>query len=105
MKMPVKVWKEVVKIQREFLWCGLETKRKISWVNWETVTKPKCDGGLGVRDVRRVNLSLLAKWRWKLLSQEQEMWKTVIVANCCKVWIRVYRCRESWRDTYFVFGV
>jgi hypothetical protein len=78
MKMPVKVWKEVVKIQREFLWCGLETKRKISWVNWETVTKPKCDGGLGVRDVRRVNLSLLAKWRWRFLNADQSCWKVVL---------------------------
>jgi hypothetical protein len=76
--MLVKVWKEVVKIQREFLRCGLEKKRKISWVNWETVTKPKCDGGLGVRDVRRVNLSLLAKWRWRFLNTDQSCWKLVL---------------------------
>jgi hypothetical protein len=32
MKMPVKVWKEVVSIQRNFLWGGLTKKRRISWV-------------------------------------------------------------------------
>ncbi|MCH80892.1 putative non-LTR retroelement reverse transcriptase [Trifolium medium] len=40
------------------------------WVKWEEVTKPRSEGGLGVRDLRRVNASLLAKWRWRLLSNE-----------------------------------
>jgi hypothetical protein len=81
MKMPVKVWKEVVKIQRDFLWGGLEKKRKISWVCWDTVTKPKIDGGLGVRDLRRVNLSLLAKWRWRFLNSDRCFWRSVLEAK------------------------
>jgi hypothetical protein len=30
MKMPVKVWKEVVKIQRKFLWGGVSTQRRVN---------------------------------------------------------------------------
>jgi hypothetical protein len=81
MKMPVCVWKEVVKTQRDFLWSGLEKKRKISWVNWDTVTKSRCDGGLGVRDLRRVNLSLLAKWKWRFLNVDCDSWKLVLQAK------------------------
>jgi hypothetical protein len=81
MKMPARVWKEVVKIHRGFLWSGLEKKSKICWVNWDTVTTPKKDGGLGVRDLRRVNLSLLAKWRWRLLNHERNSWKLVLEAK------------------------
>jgi hypothetical protein len=36
---------------------------KISWVKWSVVYQNKSQGGLGVRDIKIVNLSLLAKWR------------------------------------------
>ncbi|WJX46635.1 beta-amyrin 28-monooxygenase [Trifolium repens] len=81
MKLPVKVWREVVKIQRNFLWGGLSLKRRISWVKWEDICRSKKEGGLGIRDLRVVNLSLLAKWRWKLLTNEDEVWKNVMVAK------------------------
>jgi hypothetical protein len=81
MKMPMKVWKEVVKIQRTFLWGGLSKRNKTCWVSWEDICKPKKEGGLGIRDLRLVNISLLAKWRWKLLSCDRALWKDVIIAK------------------------
>jgi hypothetical protein len=41
LKMSSNVWKEVVKLQRKFLWSGLSNPNKISWVKWEDVCKPK----------------------------------------------------------------
>jgi len=35
--------------------------KKISWVKWETVCQNKEKGGLGVKDIRVMNVSLLAK--------------------------------------------
>ncbi|MCH81167.1 LINE-1 reverse transcriptase like, partial [Trifolium medium] len=81
LKMPVKVWKEMVSVQRNFLWGGLSKRRQISWVKWADICKPKKEGGLGIRDLRLVNLSLLAKWRWKLLMEGDEVWKNVMVAK------------------------
>jgi hypothetical protein len=81
MKMPVKVWKEVVKIQRSFLWGGLSKRSHTCWVKWDDICRPKKEGGLGIRDLRLVNSSLLAKWRWKLLSHEKEGWKDVIISK------------------------
>jgi hypothetical protein len=43
------------------------------------VCKEKRKGGLGVRDIRLVNLSLLTKWR--LLTPELPLWKEVLVAK------------------------
>lgn len=43
------------------------------------VCKPKEEGGLGVRDVRVVNLSLLAKWKWRLIQERNAPWKEVLV--------------------------
>jgi hypothetical protein len=45
------------------------------------VCKPKSQGGLGVRDVGKANLSLLIKWRWRLLQEDEAVWKNVIVAR------------------------
>jgi hypothetical protein len=81
MKMPVKVWKEVVKIQRDFLWGGLSKKTRICWVRWNDICKPKKEAGLGIKDLRMVNISLLTKWRWKLLSHQSEVWKDVVMAK------------------------
>jgi hypothetical protein len=81
LKMPMKVWREVVKIQRKFLWSGLADKNKTCWVKWEDICKPKKEGGLGVRDLRLVNISLLTKWRWRLLDDVREVWKGVIVSK------------------------
>jgi hypothetical protein len=81
MKMPNKVWKELVRIQRAFLWAGLSKANKTCWVKWEVICRPKNEGGLGVRDLRLVNTSLLSKWRWKLLSRDDELWKEVVIAR------------------------
>jgi hypothetical protein len=81
LKIPIKVWKKIVRIQREFLWGGVKGGRKISWVKWSVVCREKCKGGLGVRDIRIVNLSLLAKWRWRLLLPGRPLWKDILVAK------------------------
>ncbi|MCI30811.1 ribonuclease H protein, partial [Trifolium medium] len=78
MKMPIQVWKKVRRIQREFLWGGPRGRKRINWVKWDVVCRPKSCGGLGVRDIRAVNISLLTKWRWRLLSNDFCMWKEVI---------------------------
>jgi hypothetical protein len=41
LKMPMKVWKEIVRIERNFLWGGLSARRRISWVKWVDVCRPK----------------------------------------------------------------
>jgi hypothetical protein len=78
MKLPIHVWKKIRRLQREFLWGGRRDKTRIPWIKWDVVCLPKRMGGLGVRDVRVVNISLLAKWRWRLLSNDNAIWKDVI---------------------------
>ena len=63
LKMPAKVIKKVEGIQRRFLWGGVGGPKKIWWVKWRKVCQPKSQEGLGVRDIKLVNLSLLAKWK------------------------------------------
>nr|ABE87614.1 Putative non-LTR retroelement reverse transcriptase, related [Medicago truncatula] len=47
LRIPVKVWRRLVRFEREFLWGGVGGGRKISWVKWSKVCQPKDKGGLG----------------------------------------------------------
>ena len=79
LKMSVKVLMRLVRIQREFLWGSVGGERKINWVKWSKVCQPKDKGGLGIRDIRLVNLSLLAKWRWRILQGGEALWIKVLI--------------------------
>jgi hypothetical protein len=51
-------------IQRDFLWRGVETKKKWALVAWEKVCKPKIKGGLGLQDPQVTNDAYRAKLSW-----------------------------------------
>ncbi|MCI12865.1 putative non-LTR retroelement reverse transcriptase, partial [Trifolium medium] len=52
-------------------------------------------GGLGVRDIRAVNISLLAKWRWRLLEDDNAMWKEGVIKR-----IGCGDQTKFWRDIW-----
>ena len=78
MKISEKVLKMVIRIRSEFLWGGVGGGGKICWVKWKRIYQPKSRGGLGVKDVKMVHLSLMAKWKWRFLQNNQSLWKIVL---------------------------
>jgi hypothetical protein len=78
-KMPKRVVKKVVGLQFFFLCIGVRGGRKTCWVKGRMVCQSRCKGGLGVRDIKFVNICLLAKWRWCLLHDDSSLWKRVLV--------------------------
>ncbi|XP_028184939.1 uncharacterized protein LOC114371809 [Glycine soja] len=77
-KVPTKVVNKLVSIQRRFLWGGGMEQRKIAWVKWETVCLPKDKRGLGIKDLKTFNTTLLGKWRWDLFQQHGELWAKIM---------------------------
>lgn len=61
---PKSIIKKIRAIQRNFLWGISEAKQKWSLVDWETVCKPKCTRGLGLRDPEVANKVMSAKIWW-----------------------------------------
>jgi hypothetical protein len=53
------------------------TKKKYNLVKWELICKSKKQGGLGIKDLRRMNISLLCKWWWRL-EKEEGLWQQIL---------------------------
>jgi hypothetical protein len=68
--IPALVAKRIEKIQRDFLWGGLNDEAKIHLVEWDKVCSPMDEGGLGIRNIRRFNQALLGKWLWRFAHEE-----------------------------------
>lgn len=69
---------ELEKLRRRFLWGDNDHKRKIHWVCWEKILASRDLGGLGVGSLKALNISLLAKWIWKLKNNDKGMWCKII---------------------------
>jgi hypothetical protein len=66
--------------RRSFLWQGNGGKTKYHLVKWEVVSKSKRKGGLGIKNIKKMNVSLLCKWWWKLES-EDGLWQSIVKAK------------------------
>jgi len=77
-KAPDVVCKSIIGIQRRFLWGWGKFKSSISWISWKELCKSKEEGGLGIRDIRKFNFALMAKWKWRYISNEKGRWKEML---------------------------
>nr|KYP40981.1 Putative ribonuclease H protein At1g65750 family [Cajanus cajan] len=76
--LPQAVCNRIDQACRRMLWSKSDNTRFWSPVSWAVVTQPKELGGLGVREARRVNVSLLGKLVWDLLTAPQKPWVQIL---------------------------
>jgi hypothetical protein len=69
--------------RRTFFWQGGSTKRKYHLTKWEIICKNKNKGGLEIKYIRNMNISLLCKWWWRL-ENEIGLWQDIIYAKYMK---------------------
>ena len=72
-RLPPSLCKELEIIIRKFWWGGDDRRHKIHWVNWERLCKPKFGGGMGFRNIKKINEALLAKQFWRLLNNSSTL--------------------------------
>jgi hypothetical protein len=63
--------------KRKFLWQGSKLKKSYHLVRWDKICRAKRNGGLGIKDLRKLNISLLVKWWWAL-ENEQGLWQDIV---------------------------
>jgi hypothetical protein len=84
--IPADVAKRIEKIQRDFLWGGLNDEAKLHLVDWDSVCAPILEGGLGIRNVRKFNQALLGKWLWWYAHEDGAWWRKVLVTKYGSSW-------------------
>ena len=84
--IPAKVANRLEKLQRDFLWCGLEEKPKFHLVNWSQICALLRAGGLAVRNLRSFNKALLGKWLWQYGLEREALWRLVVDAKYGSLW-------------------
>jgi hypothetical protein len=73
-RIPVWCLHNIDKIRRDFLWAVVDSK-KYSLVRWSIIYSPEQFGGIGVLNLKYMNLSLLAKWWWHYQLDSDSLWK------------------------------
>lgn len=50
-------------------------------MKWDSVCKNKKLDDFGIKSIEEFNLTLLTKWKWKILREEKSLWKRVLKAR------------------------
>lgn len=80
-RVPRKVLNILIGIHRTFLWGFGEGNTGICWESWIKMRLPKVLGCLGVKHLDIFNLSLLGKWRWRLLVDRGAVWFSLLLCR------------------------
>jgi ribonuclease HI len=86
------------KLNRNFLWGDTVAKRKLHLINWGTITRPKAEGGLGIKRSYCRNKALLAKRLWDFSQGSTAPWALTLKAKYHE--LRSQVCQKSivWKS-------
>jgi hypothetical protein len=65
--LPKKTTTELTSLMRKFLWGTVTKKRYLALITWATVCQDKQAGGLGIRDLQKMNDALILKLVWNFM--------------------------------------
>ncbi|CAK8574433.1 unnamed protein product [Lathyrus sativus] len=79
--IPKACLKDIHKLQRKFIWGDTENKKKFHVVDWKMVTRPKNEGGMGIRNLEIINRACLTKLGWQLHNGNDKLWCKVVLGE------------------------
>ena len=72
--LPRGICKAIDRAAMGFLSGDIAEKNKTHLIRWDTMTREKDKGGLGIRKMQLMNTAFMAKLGWKLLTEGDKLW-------------------------------
>ena len=101
-KLPLGLCKDIETMIWKFWWGQRGDRRKVHWNNWDTLCRPKKDGGMGFKDLCKFNNAMLAKQVWRLVhdkdSLSYKVFKTKLFPNSTIFEAKSTNGSYAWRS-------
>lgn len=114
-KIPNITINKINSINKFFLWNASNNTHRKGPINWNTISSPKDQGGLGFRNLFILNQAYLLKMGWRLKNNENSLWSKTIKGkyyphNCFDnttepksyhsgYWKNIYKTKTILKDT------
>jgi len=103
-RIPAKILTLLRKLSFKFLWSDYAGNRHFHLCKWQTLTRPKWEGGWGLKNLFIFNKALLACSFWRAISNEN-FWHRVIKAKYLgskplSLWLRQTQHFQSWASPF-----
>ncbi|GJY03440.1 putative reverse transcriptase domain, reverse transcriptase zinc-binding domain protein [Tanacetum coccineum] len=72
--LPARIIHDLEQLMRRFIWCQGELKKGKAKVAWDSVCKPKLEGGLGIQRLDDFNIALMATHIWSIITHKESLW-------------------------------
>lgn len=82
-KLPLSLCKQIQSILTRFWWDSSPDVRKMCWVSWQSLAKPKNAGGLGFWEITQFNDAMLAKLAWRILKNPSSLLARTLLGKYC----------------------
>ncbi|GJW18232.1 RNA-directed DNA polymerase, eukaryota, reverse transcriptase zinc-binding domain protein [Tanacetum coccineum] len=91
--LPKTAVKDIERILKGFLWCHGDLTRGKAKIAWKTLCKPKCQGGLGFKELGMWNEVLLTRHIWNIAANKESVWVK---------WVHIVKLKAKQHIEYIV---
>lgn len=79
--LPSRIKARIDQACKKFIWSGAVNKQKVSLIFWNRICQQKIYGGLGFKNLVKINKALVMKVEWNLISKLTSFWSQVLLTN------------------------